>query len=138
MSPISDPSSPGYVPRLLSAAEFLTNRAAEESLTELRLTHERTVILRLLSDSPATEDQLSESSGLAPDCVRNCVATLQHCGYVVPGPDGEWTITPSGDSIRAQADDAEAKLMFPADTDVDGLRAELHSLIRALTPPADR
>lgn len=138
MSPATDPSSPGYFPRLLSAAAFLTSRATEESLTELRLTHERSVILRLLADSPATEEQLCAYSGLAPECVHDCVVTLQHCGYVTSGTEGSWTITSSGKDVCAQADDAEAKLMFPAGSDVDGLRAELHSLIRALTPPADR
>ncbi|WP_104102297.1 hypothetical protein [Arthrobacter sp. 08Y14] len=135
MSASTDRSAPGYVPRLLSAAAFLTNRATEESLAELRLTHERTLILRLLAESPATEDQLSVSSGLPAACVRDCLAALQPCGYITSGAGGQWTITASGESISAQATHAETQLMLLADADVEGLRAELHSLIRALTPP---
>lgn len=136
MSAPTDRPAPGYVPRLLSAAALVTNRATEESLTELRLTHERTLILRLLAGSEATEDQLSADSGLPAACVRDCLAALQHCGYITAGAGGLWTITASGESISAQATRAETQLLLLADTDVDSLRVELHALITALTPPA--
>jgi len=136
MNAPADRPAPGYVPRLLSAAAFITNRATEESLTELRLTHERTLILRLLTHSETTEDQLSASSGLPAACVRDCLADLQHCGYITSGAGGLWTITASGESISARATRAETQLLLLSDTDVDSLRGDLHSLIRALTPPA--
>ncbi|MCC3268709.1 hypothetical protein MUG94_16470 [Arthrobacter gengyunqii] len=131
----TDRTAPGYVPRLLSAAAFLTNRATEESLVELRLTHERTVILRLLSESSATEDQLCVSSGLASACVRDCVLALQHCGYIASAPGAAWMITPAGATISVTADHTEARLMSLVDNDVESLRRELHALITALTPP---
>ncbi|WP_354181700.1 hypothetical protein [Arthrobacter sp. UYP6] len=133
MSP--DRNTAGYVPRLLSAAAFVTNRATETSLAELRLTQERTAVLRLLVESPAGEAMIAEASGLPAGCVRDCVLALQCCGYITSGPDGLWAVTPSGAKIQASADDAEVRLMSRGNDDVGALRQELHALIQALTPP---
>ena len=130
-----DRNTAGYVPRLLSAAAFVSNRATETSLAELRLTQERTAVLRLLVESPADETMLAEASGLSVGCIQDCVLVLQCCGYVAAGPDGLWGATPAGAEIQAKADDAEARLMSRGNDDVEGLRQELHALIKALTPP---
>ena len=131
MSP-EQTAGPGYVPRLLAAAAFVTRRATDESLTELRLTQERSAILAILASSCTDEKTLAEASGLAPGCVNDCVQALQCCGYAVPEPDGGWSITAAGAEIHRQADQAEARLLAGADD--DGLRQELAALIRALTP----
>ncbi|WAP52098.1 hypothetical protein OL239_01890 [Arthrobacter sp. ATA002] len=132
MSPEQEPDSPGYAPRLLAAAAFVTQRATEESLTELRLTQERSTVLGVLASGSADEAALAEMSGLAPGCVHECVQALQCCGYAARGPKGRWAITAAGTRIRGQVEQAEARLLAGA-TD-DGLRRELSALIRALTP----
>ncbi|MCC9197232.1 hypothetical protein QNO08_16465 [Arthrobacter sp. zg-Y820] len=119
-------------PRLLAAAAFLTNRATEESLAELRLTQERTIILGLLTSSPADAAALATASGLAPGCVDDCVRALECCGYATIGSGGRWTITSTGAAVETQARQAEVRLLA-GDND-DGLRRDLSALIRALTP----
>lgn len=132
MSPERRSADPGYVPRLLAAAAFVTRRATDESLTELRLTQERSAILGILASVCTDEQTLGETSGLAPGCVRDCVQALESCGYAASEPGGRWTITSAGAKIRMQAEQAEARLLAGAD---DGdLRRELSTLIRALAP----
>ena len=125
-------ADPGYVPRLLAAAAFVTRRATDESLIELRLTQERSAILAILSSLCTNEQTLAETSGLEPGCVRDCVQALEGCGYAAAEPRGRWTITAAGAEIRRQAEQAEARLLAGAND--DGLRQELSSLIRALAP----
>lgn len=134
LSPAANPA--GYVPRLLSAAAFVTNRATEESLAELRLTQERSAVLGVLVHSPADQPALAEASGLGEHCVRDCLFSLQCCGYAEITADGRWSVTEAGKEIHAKAAAAEARLLARSNEDVDGLRQELHALIRALTPPA--
>lgn len=135
MNPEPNPASAGYVPRLLSAAAFLTRRATDESLTELRLTRERTAILGILSRTQANAAALSAASGLEADCVHDCVLALECCGYASKDQSGTWWITPAGREIQIRADEAERQLMSNGNHDADGLRQELQELIRALTPP---
>lgn len=131
-----EPHTAGYVPRLLSAAAFITERATEESLTELRLTQERAAVLGLLVGSPSDQPALAEASGLGERCVRDCLSSLQRCGYADAGADGRWSVTEAGKEIHATAAAAEARLLTRSSDDVEGLRQELHALIRALKPPA--
>lgn len=131
-----EPDAAGYVPRLLSAAAFITERATEESLTELRLTQERAAVLGLLVLSPSDQYALTEASGLGENCVRDCLSSLQCCGYADAGGDGRWSATEAGREIHAKAAAAEARLLARSSHDVEGLRQELHALIRALRPPA--
>lgn len=133
MSSEQTASDPGYVPRLIAAAAFVTNRATDESLSELRLTQERTAVLGLLACAPAGEAALADASGLAPDCIAVCVQALQCCGYAATDSAGIWAITAAGAAIHAQAVQAEARLL--AGGNDDRLRRELSALIRALTPP---
>ena len=133
LSPDQVPVDAGYVPRLLAAAAFVTQRAAEDSLSELRLTQERTAILGILSSGGDDEAALSAASGLEPGCVHDCVLALECCGYATATPAGVWTITSAGARIRAQAEQAEARLLAGAND--DALRGELSALIRALAPP---
>lgn len=135
MNPEPNPASAGYVPRLLSAAAFLTRRATDESLTELRLTRERTVILGILARTEAKAAVLSAASGLDGGCVQDCVLALESCGYASEDQSGTWSITPAGREIQIRADEAEAQLMSNGNHDPDRLRQELQELIRALTPP---
>ena len=135
MNPEPNPASAGYVPRLLSAAAFLTRRATDESLTELRLTRERTAILGVLARTQADAAALSAASGLEADCVHACVLALECCGYASKDQSGTWSITPAGREIQIRADVAETQLMSNGNHDTDGLRQELQELIRALTPP---
>ena len=124
----------GYVPRLLAAAAFVTQRAAENSLSDLRLTQERAAILGFLASRCADEAALCAASGLDPDCVRDCVLALEACGYASCTSAGWWAITAAGGRIQAQAEQTEARLIAGAND--DALRRELSALIRALAPPA--
>lgn len=133
LSPEQASADAGYVPRLLAAAAFVTQRATDDSLSELRLTHERAAILGLLSSVCADVAALSGASGLEPGCVHDCVVALECCGYAASTPAGVWTITASGARIQAQAEQAEARLLAGAND--DALRRELSALIRALAPP---
>ena len=129
------PGDAGYLPRLLSAAAFVTQRATEDSLSELRLTQERTAVLRILASRCADEAALCAASGLDPDCVHDCVLALECCGYAACNA-GMWAITSAGARIQAQAEQAEARLVAGAND--DALRRELSTLIRALAPPPPR
>ena len=127
---------PGYVPRLLTAAAFLTRRATDASFAELRLTQERASVLRALGRAPVTAEAAAARTGLPPEHVHDCLRVLLCGGYAeTAGHDGGWTITAAGEQLRAQADDAESRLMAPGH-DAEALRVELLSLITALTPPS--
>lgn len=132
MNPDFAATDPGHLPRLFAAAAFLTDRATEASLAELRLTQERAAVLELLAAGPAGEAALAEVSGLAPECVHDCLLALQCCGYAVAGPEGQWCITGAGTKIRRQAAEASDRLL--AGGNDLALRRELSALIRALSP----
>lgn len=129
-------NGPGYVPRLLAAAAFVTRRATDESLSELRLTQDRVIVLSILARTGnADEAVIAGHSGLAPDVVRECLTALECCGYAATAGSGTWSITATGAQIQAQVEDTGDRLLEGADD--EALRRELSGLIRALRPPND-
>lgn len=128
-------NGPGYIPRLLAAAAFVTRRATDASLSELRLTQDRVIILSVLARTAANEAAIAAHSGLAPDVVRECLAALECCGYAAATNSGTWSITATGAQIQSQVEDTGDRLLEGADD--EALRRELSGLIRALRPPND-
>lgn len=129
-------NGPGYIPRLLAAAAFVTRRATDESLSELRLTQDRVIVLSILARTGAVDEAvIAGYSGLAPEVVRECLAALASCGYAAAAGSGTWSITATGARIQSQVEDTGDRLLEGDDD--EALRRELSGLIRALRPPND-
>ena len=121
--------SPGYFPRLLSAAALVSHVASDGALERFGLNRSSLGILGHLEAAPAAERVLAERAGLAPQAVRRELLALQSSGYVAG--EGPWSITEAGRSVMKCAQLAEAEITLDAE-DSQELRKALRSLIASL------
>ena len=140
-----EPVSPGYFPRLLSAAAHVTHAASEGALERFGLNRDSLALLSRLEASAASDGMLAEGTGQSLPAVRRELASLQSSGYAAepaPGakdPDPEcedpaadaWTITEAGRRVIRCAQLAEAEITLDAEDSVE-LRKALRSLIASL------
>ncbi len=121
--------SPGYFPRLLSAAALVSHVASDGALERFGLNRSSFAVLGHLETAPAEERVLAERAGLAPQAVHHELLALQSSGYVAG--DDSWSITDTGRKVVKCAQLAEAEITLDAE-DSQELRKALRSLIASL------
>lgn len=138
-----EPVSPGYFPRLLSAAAHVTHAASEGALERFGLNRDSLALLSRLEASAASDSTLAAGTGQSLRAVRRDLASLQSSGYTAEpapaakDPDREnpaahaWTITEAGRRVIKCAQLAEAEITLDAEDSVE-LRKALRSLIASL------
>lgn len=123
-------ATPGYFPRLLSAAAHVTSLASDSALERFDLTRNRHSLLTRLARSAADETALAGSTE-HPGSLPAELAALQSSGYAACSESGVWTITDAGRQVIECAKLAEAEITLGAE-DSQELRSALRSLIASL------
>ena len=123
--------SPGYFPRLLSAAAHVSHLASDGALEHFNLNRSRFSLLGLLAGGPSDETALGAGASLAPDALRTELHALQDLGYAAPRSSGIWAVTDAGLQAMQDARVAEAEITLDVE-DSQELRTALRSLITSL------
>ena len=123
------PVSPGYFPRLLSAAALVSHAAADGALEQFGLSRSSFNLLGHLAAAPATESVLAEGTGQSQQTTRRELLALESSGYVVEAE--AWSITDTGRKVIRCAQLAEAEITLDA-PDSQELRKALRTLITSL------
>ncbi|MCQ2000029.1 hypothetical protein [Arthrobacter zhaoxinii] len=124
-------SAPGYLPRLLSAAAYVSLLASDRTLERFGLNRNSFGVLERLASEAATEGVLAEATGQPPAAVQRDLADLRSSGYALPDESGAWSVTDAGRRAIECAHLASAEASLDKE-DSRELRQALHSLIASL------
>ncbi|MCC9173912.1 hypothetical protein [Arthrobacter sp. zg-Y179] len=124
-------TTPGYFPRLLSAAAHVKHIASDSALDRFGLNQGSFHLLGCLASAAATEAELAKATGQSSTATRVHLLQLQSSGYSARDESGIWSVTDAGLKAMECADLAQAEATLDVD-DSQELRQALSSLISSL------
>jgi DNA-binding MarR family transcriptional regulator len=131
--------------RLLSTAARIVEHAWNERLIDIALNHAGLIALDVLeATGPLTQSSLAQIVRVQPQTIGKTLQHLEARGYVCRQRSESdrrsqvVSITDAGTSAREEARALERSVLATAEVDIDKLRCQLQTIVRALTVRSDQ
>lgn len=124
-------AAPGYLPRLLSAAAYVSQAACDRVLERFGLSRSSYGLLEHLAAEPAPAHALAAATGRLLPAVEKHLMEFRSAGYAVPDGSATWAVTDAGARALECAQLAESEADLVAE-DSRELREALRCLIASL------